>query len=137
MGLEVGQVLSGVIPTLMLTSLDLVLYTITYTDVAIFTITGKSFSTFWTLKRYMTSLVVRLGPCPLQNLSTVFAGVLLFVKVGLILVSDKLLMAEALLGAQVTVESLLLLNLKRVNIFILHNTLKFTNKLTSLTYLCQ
>ena len=34
-------------------------------------------------------------------------------------------------GAQVTVEGLLLLNLKRVNIIILHNTLKFINKLTS------
>ena len=137
MGLEVGQVLSGVIATLMLTSLDLVLDTITPSNVAIFTVTGKSFPTFGTLKRYMTSLVVRPSPRPLQNLSTVFAGVLLFVKVGLILVSDKFLLAVALLGAQVTVEGLLLLNLKRVNIIILHNTLKFTNKLTSQTYLCQ
>ena len=62
---NIEQLVCGVIATLMLTSLDLVLYSITPTDVASFTVTGKSFTTFATLKRLMTPLVVIEGPFPL------------------------------------------------------------------------
>ena len=127
---NIVQLVCGVIATLMPTSLELVLYTITPTDVASFTVTGKSFTTFGTLKRLMTPLVVVEGPPPLQNLSTLLAGVLPFVKMGLILVFDKFLLAAALLWAHVTDECLLLLNLKRVNFnLIIHDTMNFQNKM--------
>ena len=98
---EVGRPLGCEVTTFMLTFLDLVFYSFTFSDVGSSVVNHKMFFTFGTLELLVTPLVVVEGPGSLDGHSTLLAGVLLGVQVGLLLVLGELLVTIALLGAQI------------------------------------
>ena len=95
----------------MLTSLYLILDALTLPDVGCFKTNLKMLFTFGALELLVLPPVAVEGPGPGHRQSTLLTGVLLGVQVGLLLVPAELLVAVALLGAQVADENLLLLHL--------------------------
>ena len=110
------KISGGVVTTLMLTSLYLILDALTLPDVGCFKTNHKMLFTFGALELLVLSPVAVEGPGPGHRQSTLLAGALLGVQVGLLLVPAELLVAVALLRTQVTHEDLLLLHLDLVKV---------------------